>query len=534
MNSSQTADNKGRIVAAALFAIAAGMALWVGSKALYEHDLVNWSAMSAVAHAYDVFHKQPEANLSLIGFVEPPLPALAQLPFAAWTPGLCVSGISAAIVGAIAFGLTVVTLYGLCRWLGLRWWLTGIVCLTMLLHPLALSLAASGAPAIILIWALTGALAAFARWARGDAFRDLLAAALYLSAAMMTRYEAGFVVLAAAGFVVWRSVRRPEGSWQRAEGLAIAFLMPIVYVAGLWITANWAIMGDPWHFLRNTFTDTVGRQAAMTAETWSSVPLAVLFACYFPIFGLLYYELRSSVEEALPSRPILWAYIGLLGATFALRGVFGALPGSTYWDKLITLVAATIAAGPVLLATATAPRPDPLPCREEEQDRASALTRRPIGGVILILVISGVLAWFLRATGAGMPVSLRGLPTGDIRLADTCKGERGAARALAALGPEKRVVIAGWPGFAVSLFAGRSANVVVDNEDVGGSADDVLYKGDWLVLRNEGRKLTATGTLRDLWQSRQPHYLKLEPRYAADSWSFYEAVVVPVARPRPE
>jgi hypothetical protein len=597
-------------VALLLFAVSVSLSLWLGTRALLERDLVNWSAMSAVSHAYDVFHKEPQANLSLIGFVEPPFPALVQLPFAAFVPQACVSGLSAGIVGSLALGLAVLALYALGRSLRLPIWARAIICLCLALHPLALSLAASGAPAILLIWALTGALAALARWARSDAFRDLLTAALYLSAAVLTRFEAAFVVLAISAYIAWHSIRRAEGSYRRAEGTLLAFLMPVLYAAGIWIATNWAIMGDPWHFLHYAFSDASGSQAAETTDMWFSVLLAVTLACSFPVFALLYYEVRGTGGDPRAGRCIAWAFVGMLVVAAALPGLFGALPGATSWDKLITLVALCIAAGPVLLATVAgqyvknaslpaldaghvgarfiapsldtarqtpvtpqgavnraptppsagsgaeaavlplspgakrrrergrdskslrsggedAVLPSPQAARSDAGRGAGGEAKRPLAGFVLLLVLSAVLSYHLRLTGAGLPVSFRALPTGQIGMTDSCSGEREAARLLAQAPPTTRAVIAGWPGFAVSLFAVRSAGVIVENEPQGNPAD-VLYRDNLLILRYGEGPGPGGKSLRAFWQSRQPAYLHLEHQYRAGTWDIYKAVVVPV------
>ena len=97
-----------------------------------------------------------------------------------------------------------------------------------------------------------GASWALWRWGRTEGLRELIAASLLLACVIITRYEAVFIVLGALVYVAWR-VRSRGGSWSKLEGTMITFGLPIFYVAAIWIGVNWAIMGDPWHFIARTF-----------------------------------------------------------------------------------------------------------------------------------------------------------------------------------------------------------------------------------------------------------------------------------------
>ena len=153
--------------------------------------------------------------------------------------------------------------------------------------------------------------------------------------------------------------------------------------------------------------------------------------------------------------------------------------------------------------------------------------KRPLAGFVMLIILCAVLSYYLRLTGAGLPLSVRALPTGQIGMTDSCAGEREVAHLLAQAPPTSRVVIAGWPGFAVSLFSARSAGVIVDNSPAG-RQEDALYRDDLLILRHGENHPGGGKSLREAWQARQPAYLKLAHQTHAGTWDVYKAVVVPV------
>ncbi|MFW6155787.1 MAG: hypothetical protein ACOC7J_00595, partial [Armatimonadota bacterium] len=187
-----------------VFAITLG----VGLRGRLVDEQVNWDGMAAVAHAHDVFSAQRNANLAMIGFVQPPLPALLQLPTVLVFPSLATSGIAANLLGALCAGGSAALLLGLAADCGLsrgwRWPLVAIFAL----HPFVLGPAACGAPMALLTALLLGASWALLRWRRAESLRDLIVASLLLSGALITRYEAVFIVVGAMIYLGWRTWRR--------------------------------------------------------------------------------------------------------------------------------------------------------------------------------------------------------------------------------------------------------------------------------------------------------------------------------------
>ncbi|MFW5868012.1 MAG: hypothetical protein ACOCX2_09365, partial [Armatimonadota bacterium] len=150
------------------------LTLAVGLRGRLVDQQVNWDGVAAVAHAHDVFRAQHNANLAMIGFVQPPLPALLQLPVVLLVPALATSGIAANLLGALCAGASAALLLALAADLGLsrgwRWPLVAVFAL----HPFVLGPAACGAPMALLTTLLLGASWAILRWERTESLRDLI------------------------------------------------------------------------------------------------------------------------------------------------------------------------------------------------------------------------------------------------------------------------------------------------------------------------------------------------------------------------
>jgi hypothetical protein len=225
------------------FALASAAALVAGFAAHRNH-LVDWAAVSALWHALDAAAREPRPNLTLLGFTDPPLPALLYLPVCAAWRSLAVSGLAAPLVGSLLLGGCAFQFLGLAALAGLpryaRWPLVG----AFVAHPAVLGPAALGSPAVLYLFCLLGACAALARWTREPGLRDLVAASVFLAGAVMTRSEAVGPALAATLYVAWRS-RRLEGGWSRVEGTLVAFGLPLAYCVLVWAGFRWACTSSP-------------------------------------------------------------------------------------------------------------------------------------------------------------------------------------------------------------------------------------------------------------------------------------------------
>jgi hypothetical protein len=458
--------------------LAFAVTLGVGLRGRLVDQQVNWDGLAAVAHAYDVFHSGPNANLAMIGFVQPPLPALLQLPVVLLVPSLATSGIAANLLGAICAGASAALLLGLAADCGLsrgwRWPLVAIFAL----HPFVLGPAACGAPMALLTTLLLGASWAMLRWAREESLRDLIVASFVLSGALITRYESVFIVVGAMIYLGWRTWR-DDGSWDKFEGTMITFALPIGYVAGIWIIANWAIMGDPWYFARETFD----LSQLGTAEGMASGLLRLALLLFFPVLALLYHQMRGAGRHPATARPVAWMVLMAMVAPIALPSLFAGLGEDGQWVDLLTPVAMILAGGFGMLAAVLG---DLIHGRRQHG---------PIHGTVFVAVASlGVAAW-LWTSGGPLPGSATQAYLGQGPLADTASDELQAASLLQDmdLPQQRRHLIAGWPGFAVALFSHQSDQMaVIRTRELADHVDGMWAGSTLILLTGEERGFSPT------------------------------------------
>jgi len=507
----------GRVSAAegwSMFALAALLTAAVGMAAA-SATAVNWRALAALAHAQDVLRQEPEVNLALIGFVEPPLTSLLYIPIAWLAPKLVTSGDAVWILGAVVAGLTIRLLSALCADVGVgpvgRW----ALCAVALANPVYLGLVATGSPGALYVLLLLGAGWALLRWQRAEALRDLIGCSIFLSFACLTRYDALVPILAATLVVGWHTVRG-GGGWSKLEGTLITFLLPIVYVAGLWVLANWLIIGDPWHFWRLHWqTETPAAASALPA--WQGVLGAT--TVFAPLLAVAWWAGWGGASGR--TRLALGAALLLLCTPIAvllLPGLFAAWANRVSEADLplmpiAELFAPMLAAGWFLAACAIG-------------DVRALFERKSItkeiclagSGALLAFGCLSVLVDDGRAYVDPRP-ALVGRPFGAAEATSTREVAAKLNGSLASQtgGP---VVVAGWPGYAVTLYAERVRDKVLL---VSTDPPAEPIKGPpavGLLVRN-GHSLEEDGALREAWVGALGTQLAAKPAWILDGWAFY-------------
>jgi MFS family permease len=378
--------------------------------------------------------------------------------------------VAANLLGAASAAAAATLLLALAADCGLtRRWRWGLVAL-FALHPMVLGPAACGAPMALLTALLLGAGWALLRWSRTEGLRDLIAASLLLSGALITRYEAVFIVAGAIIYLGWRTWRQ-EGSWDKFEGTMITFGLPIAYVAGIWIIANWAIMGDPWYFVRQTFA-APGPQQFATPEAMATVLLGLGLVAFFPVLALLYHQMRGTGRHPAPARPVAWVVLTAMVVPVVFPSLFAGLGEDGAWADLLTPLAMMLAGGFAMLAAVLG---DLIHGRRQHG---------PMAGTFLIAVASlGVAAWLWQSETA-LPTNATEAYLGRGPLAARATLEIDASQRLREmkLQEKRRHIVAGWPGFAVVLFAGRTGDLTVIRTEELSEYVDELWVGSALVL----------------------------------------------------
>lgn len=237
---------------------------------------VDWEVVSSTARAYDAALAGRTLNLSLMGFAQPPLPAILQIPVIYLVPQWATEAFAGPLVSALIGALAMALACRLLRETGVHALVAWLLLLLLAANPAWLAACITGSPLALV--GLFGAATALCllRWSRQRSLRDLILCGLVVAAAPMAAFEAVSLPLAAAAVVLvvlWRSPRQPH----ELGGTLIALLLPAVYMLGGWALLCWVLVGDPLCSLRDVadarlFAATVGVQflafAALLATAW--------------------------------------------------------------------------------------------------------------------------------------------------------------------------------------------------------------------------------------------------------------------------
>jgi len=472
------------ILAFLLPALAAFYLGWVA----HGRALVDLDTVAAMGNAWRVFHWQDAANMALIGFDQPPLMALLFVPLAAFVPRALVSGLAAPVLGALFLGLSTLVLWRLSRSLGLPWWVAGVVCAGFTAHPLVLSYAMLGARGIVLTFVLLGLAASLVSWHREQRVRDIVTGSFFAAAAILLAYETVAVLLMAALYLGAHCRTAPERRAAKAEGLLVAFLMPAAYVALVWIGANWAIMGDPWHFWPK-------HQEAATGDISATLSgaLAVALAACPLLLALLYHGLRG--RRAGFAAPAAWLVLAALAAVLVFPQRPGSVADPYRWTGLGALAACALGVGAALLVALLA--------QLWAARREGSLRQVLSPGLLIIACGSLYLAWGQQVQQHVLPVGFRTVLRGQPAFAKPVGGEWATGdRLRGALAPDRHHVIAGPTAYVVALRAEAKQNVFVSPTS---QAQPGVPHGDL----GEGSLVVVYDAAQDVWASWQAQKLDL-------------------------
>ncbi|MEI6500918.1 MAG: hypothetical protein WCP21_07810, partial [Armatimonadota bacterium] len=295
----------------------------------------------------------------------------------------------------------------------------------------------------------------------------------------------------------------------KAEGTLIAFLLPAAYVGGVWLIANWAIMGNPLHFWRMTLAGTQHLPLS-PVDTWLQPVILVAIVVQPLLMALIYHDLHISPVSRVGA-PVAWLALAALFSPLLFPTLRTTATGAALWAPLMPLAAAGAGFGFPLLLTACA-----------SYVQATTQWRRQLlsAGVLIIAVGSLVVAFHLQNTRQGLPTGFRSTFSGYAASAHTDLEERAAARRLAGqLQPAMRNYIGGWPGFAIALYGQLGSQVEVLPSTDPPPGDLGLQSGCTVVLLTNGHDA------RTEWQARLPRFLTLRKAWAEGKWVGYRVVV---------
>lgn len=308
----------------AVFAVFAAVYFIVGYHVVVDQHLVNFDALSRLAHAYFVWYNNPP-KLASIGFVWPPVQTLIYLPFALIRPlATSLAALPAASATFMA-GMMVV----LNRALGLggiRWFGRYPLLLAFGLNPMIVYYGANGMAEAVYLFFLVGGIYFLIRWEMTRQGHVLAFVGVALALALLSRYEilpfALVIAAAIVAFVVFGRGR--SGSAQELEAALVLYLAPIAYAGAAWLFFNWLILGDPFHFLNlGATTADIGASqqdvAGLPAQNLGVVGVVVyLVKLNFALFPLTVLVVPALLVTAIVRRNLMSVVLAALVVTNAI------------------------------------------------------------------------------------------------------------------------------------------------------------------------------------------------------------------------
>ncbi len=282
----------------AWFSVTLAVALIGGWWLIYVAQILMGDALARVTQAHAIILSR-DPHLAAIGFIWPPLPSVAEIPFVLLLSPFTAPIYAGQIVSALfTAGLAVMLSRALSYQRVPRRWRIPLVA-TILLNPLVFFSGINGMTENIFLFFVIGATSELTKWEPGEQ-RGLLIAAILLGLGFFVRYEA--VAFAAAGVValIIRTWSVPIHR-DRIEAMITAFVAPVGYCVMLWMLWTGIFLDDPFAWLTGTgsnifFTEAIraGLDPVLSplyhnfprSLAWSAERLFTLFPPYLPLIAI--------------------------------------------------------------------------------------------------------------------------------------------------------------------------------------------------------------------------------------------------------
>ena len=232
-----------------LFLVAAFPLAALGLFAALSRGLYHVDALARSFTAVEVVRGyQPKlANLDLAW---PPIPGLLQLPIAFLLPNITAAGGAGPLVSALSTALCVVLMNRIIAPRladrPYRYLMLGLI----FANPMVLGLAISGVTEMTALVFLLVAWSSFQKLMDGAApIVPLAVMGLAIGCLIVSRFEAVLAAGLIAGLVVaFLAARRGPDGWRYVGAMFLAYAVPIVYVAVVFIFLSATITGNPFYF----------------------------------------------------------------------------------------------------------------------------------------------------------------------------------------------------------------------------------------------------------------------------------------------
>lgn len=308
------------LAATAVAAIYAGLAWYlVGELGMTTSEAtVRTARLATLWNGY-------ETSLTAYGFDRPPLLTALALPFAAFE-GLRTNGLAAALGASVGSGISVVAAVSLARSAGFARWPGILFTVSFALNPLLVFAGVFGLPEAIYTALILVALSQFSLWLERQTVAAVITAGIALGIAFLVRYNV-VVVAAVMAWAFWwvaRNAREDEDDPETALATIIAFLAPVVFIAGLWTLISWFPRGELFSFVGDAHAVTLlgaeDLDVLRRLEDLRADPLGVLgwvggwSAVIAPasVIGLLWLAVRAIYDRSREDIAFAAACVALL------------------------------------------------------------------------------------------------------------------------------------------------------------------------------------------------------------------------------
>lgn len=247
------------------------------------------------------FWQSPTPGFGQLGAVWPLLPHLMMLPFV-WNDYLFYSGIAGSIVSMLCFVATVPFVYKLTETIGGGKVGATVASLVFILNPNVLYMQSTPMSELPLFLFIAAGIYFFVKWTQNtEKFGMLMCAALVLTCATLTRYEAWFLLALVSVLVLFICLHQGFDRWKTLAHLI--WFAPAYSGIVFWFGWNTLLKHDPLYFYRGEHS---APSLWVSAQDQTVGSIAVTFKTYW--FGM---------QENLGLPMILLALFG--GLIFVLR-----------------------------------------------------------------------------------------------------------------------------------------------------------------------------------------------------------------------
>lgn len=226
-------------------------ALYLGAATYFVHELglTSAEAVARTARAATLWDGY-EITMSAFGFDRPPLLNLLTIPFAAFE-GLREHGFAGALGASVGSSISLPIATKVARDAGLGRGASTLFVLAFVLNPVLVYAGVFGLPETIYTSLVLLSIVEFGRWSQDRTIASVITSGVALGIAFLLRYNVVLlaVVMAWGYWYVARDEERQTSETEAAQAHTLAFVVPVVFVVGLWSLIAWFPRGYAMEYL---------------------------------------------------------------------------------------------------------------------------------------------------------------------------------------------------------------------------------------------------------------------------------------------